>query len=178
MDDQLIKSYALAIYDIAEENNKVDKYLENLNEICSLITKNSDLHNFIESPKISTKVKKDLIRKQLIDQVDKDLLSFLLILIEKNLFIDLNEVLDEMRKIYLEKHNQVTAVVTTVTPLTEEQKAKLKVNLEAKYNKKIILKTKIDKSILGGIFIKANDEIIDGTFKTKYDELRALMLKK
>lgn len=178
MADQLNKSYALAIYDIAEENNKLDEYLKDIKDISNLISTNSDLHSFIENPKVNSKKKQEIFKKQLIDQVDKDLLSFLLILIEKDNLLSLSEILEEMKSIHLEKNNEVTAFVKTVTELTDEQKKKLIEKLEAKYNKKITLKTEIDKSILGGIFIKVKDDITDGTFRTKYEELRALMLNR
>lgn len=178
MADGLSKSYALAIYDIAEENNKLDEYLQNIKEISNLISTDSDLHSFIENPKVNLKRKQEIFKKQLIDQVDRDLLSFLLILIEKDNLLSLNEILEEMKVIHLERNNEVTALVKTVTELSTEQKQKLVQKLEAKYNKKIKLKTEIDKSIIGGIFIKVKDDITDGTFKTKYEELRALMLNK
>lgn len=178
MTDGLSKSYALAIYDIAKENRKLDEYVKDIKEISNLINTNSELHNFIESHEINVKRKQEVIRQQLINKVDKDLLSFLLILIEKDMFNSLSEISKELNSIYSNTNNEIPALVKTAVELTEEQKEKLISKLEAKYNKKIILKAEVDKSIIGGIYLKVKDDITDGTFRTKYKELRSLMLDK
>ena len=50
--------------------------------------------------------------------------------------------------------------------------------LEKKYNKKIIISTKVDKSVLGGVYVRVGNDVIDGTVKSKLDELKDLMLKR
>ena len=153
MTDGLSKSYALAIYDIAKENRRLDKYVKDIKEISNLINTNSELHNFIENHEISVKRKQEVIRQQLIDKVDKDLLSFLLILIEKDMFSSLNEISKELNSIYSNTNNEIPALVKTAVELTEEQKEKLISKLEAKYNKKIILNIVklIFALIIGGV---------------------------
>lgn len=68
--------------------------------------------------------------------------------------------------------------VTTVVPLTEGQYSKLLAKLEAKYNKKIELTKQIDKSIIGGIFVEIENEIIDATINSQYNEMKELMLNR
>ena len=42
MYEYLDRRYALALYEVAEKNGKVDEYLGDLREICSLIENNND----------------------------------------------------------------------------------------------------------------------------------------
>lgn len=72
----------------------------------------------------------------------------------------------------------VNGIVKTVVPLTEEQLTKLLAKLEAKFNKKILLKQEIDKSIIGGLYIEIDNEIIDATIRSKYQEMKGLMLNR
>ena len=48
--------------------------------------------------------------------------------------------------------------------------------LEKKYNKEVILKKEIDPEILGGIYVRIGNDVIDGTVKTRLDDLEKLML--
>ena len=82
-----------------------------------------------------------------------------------------------MEKIDLERKNTITGIVKTTVPLTEEEFNKLVKTLEEKYNKHIILEQVIDESILGGIYVRINNDVIDGTVKSKLNELKELMLK-
>ena len=45
-----------------------------------------------------------------------------------------------------------------------------------KYNKEVILKKEIDPGILGGIYVRIGNDVIDGTVKTRLDDLEKLML--
>ena len=54
-------------------------------------------------------------------------------------------------------------------------KANLIINAK-KYNKKIILQQVIDSSILGGIYVRVNNEVMDGTVKLRLEELKKLMV--
>ena len=40
------------------------------------------------------------------------------------------------------------------------------------------LDTKVDKTILGGVYVRIGNDVIDGTIKSKIEEMKELMLKK
>ena len=146
MYEYLDRRYALALYKVAEEKNKVDEYLQDLREICDIIDNNKEL--------------------------------FLLILIEKGRILYLREKLNQFEQINLEKKNVVIAQVKSVIEMTDEQTSTLKSKLEKMYNKTVIIKHEIDKSIIGGLYVRVGNDVIDGSIKSKLDDMRALMLKR
>lgn len=177
MYEYLDRRYALALYQVAEEKGKVNEYIEDLEQICQLIAENEDFYNVIKHPQISTRKKKHTFINIFKGKIDEELLSFLLILIEKDRILYLKEKLNEMKKIYLEKHNTLRGIVKTTIPLTEEQYNALLGKLEKKYNKKIILDQEIDKSLLGGIYVRVHNDVLDFSIRSKLNELNELMLK-
>ena len=176
MYEYLDRRYALALYEVAEERGKVKEYMEDLHFICDVIDNNKDFYEVIKHPQIGTKQKKKTFINIFKGRIDEDLLSFLLILIEKDRIMFLREKLNEMIKIHLERNNTVIGVVKTTVPLSDDQFNNLVSNLEKKYNKKVILKKEIDPSILGGIFLRVNNEVIDGTIKSRLDNMKKQML--
>lgn len=178
MYEYLDKRYAMALYEVAEEKGKVEEYLKDLRSVCDLIDANKDFYEVIKHPQISTKKKKETFINIFKGNIDQDLLSFLLILIEKNRILFLREKLNQMEQIYLEKNNTLEATVKTAVPLLDEEKEQLKLKLENQYNKKIILTSVIDKSILGGVYVRVGNDVIDGTVKSKLSELKDIMLKR
>ena len=176
MYEYLDRRYALALYEVAEKNGKVDEYLGDLREICELIDKDEEFQEVIKHPQISTKQKKRVFINIFKGKIDEELLSFLLILIEKDRILFLREKLNEMEKIDLERKNTYRGIVKTTEPLSEEQYNNLITKLEKKYNKKIILQQVIDSSILGGIYVRVNNEVMDGTVKLRLEELKKLMV--
>ena len=178
MYEYLDKRYALALYQVAEEKGKVKEYLGDLRAICDLIDNNSDFKAVIKHPQISTKKKKETFIKIFKGNIDEELLSFLLILIEKDRIAYIREKLNEMEKIHLERENTLIAVVKTAVPMLENEAKALKENLEKKYDKKIIMTTEVDKTILGGVFVRVGNDVIDGTVRSKLDEMKDIMLKR
>ena len=174
MYEYLDRRYALALYEVAEKNGKVDEYLGDLREICELIDKDEEFQEVIKHPQISTKQKKRVFINIFKGKIDEELLSFLLI--EKDRILFLKEKLKEMEKIHLDKLNVLQGIVKTTIPLEEYEYNSLVEKLEKKYNKDIILKKIIDPEILGGIYVRIGNDIIDGTVKTRLEDLKKLML--
>lgn len=178
MYEYLDRRYALAIYKVAEEKGKVEQYLEELRNIVALIDGDENFQELIKHPQVSTSSKKKLFEQVFKGKVDEDLLSFLLVLIEKGRILQLEGKLREMEKIHLEKNNTVIGNVTTVIPLDGEERKTLVEKLERKFNKKVLLKEHIDSSIIGGVYVQVENEVIDGTVKSKLEEMKKLMLKR
>lgn len=176
MYEYLDRRYALALYQVAERKGKVSEYIEDLKFIYDLIETNEEFHEVVKHPQISTKKKKTTFINIFKGKIDEELLSFLLILIEKDRILFLKEKIDELEKIVLERKNTCRGIVKTTTPLTEKQYSLLLEKLERKYNKKIILEEVIDPSILGGIYIRVEDKVIDGTVKLRMNEIRQKVL--
>ena len=70
------------------------------------------------------------------------------------------------------RRDQLTAVVTSAAPLTEQQQARLVTALEGVYGKAIVLQTVVDPDVMGGIHVQIGDEVVDGTILRRLDEAR------
>ena len=68
--------------------------------------------------------------------------------------------------------------ILKAVPMLDSEKEALKQKLEDKYNKNIIMTTQVDKSILGGVFVRVGNDVIDGTIRSKLDEMKEIMLKR
>ena len=177
MYEYLDKRYALALYTVAEEKGRVEEYLNDLREIVSLMKNDAEFLKVIKHPQISTSRKKKMFINIFKGRIDEDLLSFLLILIEKDRILFTEEKLKEMEKINLERHNILSVEVKTVIPLHESERENLRTKLQKIYDKKIIFEEKLDKSIIGGVYIRVGDDVIDGTIKNDLEEMKKIMFK-
>ncbi|MBU5486119.1 F0F1 ATP synthase subunit delta [Clostridium sp. MSJ-11] len=175
MYEYLDRRYALALYEVAEKKGKIEEFIKDYREIVDIIYGNEELLQLIRHPQISTSKKKKIFIKIFKGKIDEELLSFLLILIEKGRILYLKEKEKELEKIYLEKHNMLRAHIKTVIPLENEEREELKEKLQNKYNKKVILKEEIDKSIIGGVYVRIGDDVIDGTIKSKLKEMKNIV---
>jgi len=67
--------------------------------------------------------------------------------------------------------SNLTVRVGSAVLLTEEEQSALRQNLEARFNQGLDLRFGVEPSLLGGIVIRAGDQVIDGSVKGKLDAL-------
>jgi F-type H+-transporting ATPase subunit delta len=84
----------------------------------------------------------------------------------------LDRVLEGYFTLAARRRDELTALVTVATPLTEQQTARLRSQLESMYGKPVTLQTVLDSEVLGGIRVQVGDEVMDGTISRRIDEAR------
>lgn len=171
----LDKRYAQALYDVAKSKGRVDKYIADLEDIVKTIETNPEFKDLIKHPEISTQEKKKTFINIFKGKIDEDLLTFMLILVEKDRILFIREKLEELKKIDLENRETIIAKVTTVQPLKEHQRASLKETLSRKHHKNVILNEVVDPEILGGLIIRVGDALIDASVRNTLDEMKNQM---
>jgi len=164
------KRYAVAIYDIAEKENRVKEIYETLNSVMEVYLNNLEFKTLVAHPLVSKEEKKTFVNKVFpdFDKVERDIVDYL---VDKDRLLDIKSIVAEYLKIYYERNQIVDVEATFALEPTEEQKQKLIKKLEIKTGKKINLTVKIDNSIIAGGIIKIGDEITDGSVKRQLETL-------
>lgn len=170
----LDRRYAFALYKACSEVGNTDLVLEQLKEIVDELESNEGLKKIIKNPRINRYNKKRIFRDMFQGDIEDELLSFLLLLIDKGRILYLKEKYIQFNQIYLKRHNTVLAKVKSVIPLEAPQRDKLKERLENKYKKTIILDEEIDKALIGGVLLRVGNEVIDGSIRGKLEKLKEI----
>ena len=163
----LDRRYALALYEACSEAGNVEVVFQQLKEIVNEIDSNKDFMEIIKNPQISKANKKRIFKELFEDTIEPELLNFLLLTIEKERILFLREKYNQFESIYLESRNIIVVDVKSAISLTNDEKINLKNVLEKKYRKKVVLREKIDISLIGGMILRVGDEVIDGSVKDK-----------
>ena len=71
-----------------------------------------------------------------------------------------------------DKHNIIEGTVISAVPMEEKQIKELEEKLSKKYNKNVTLENKVDESILGGVLVRLGNTQIDGSVKTRLDNIK------
>ena len=77
----------------------------------------------------------------------------------------------EFRKGYYEMSGISEVTVTTAVPLKAQAREKLTEKLQKMYGSRIILVEKTDPSIVGGMIVSCGDSMLDGSVKTKLENM-------
>ncbi len=166
------KEYAKAIFEIALENKKEDKYLELLKMVLKTLDKNEDFKKILNSPFIPDEEKNNLLNNVFKD-FDEDFIHFLFVLIKNHRFNIIVDIKDEYEKLYHENKNVVFVHVTSMEKLSKKQEDIIRKDLEKKYpDANLKIENEIDPNIIGGIKIVVNDESIDLSLRNYLSKLK------
>ena len=163
--------YALAIYDIAVENNKVREIHETLDSLLNLYEKDKEFKNLMLHPLIKREEKKKIANDvfSIADEISKNVIDYL---IDKDRMSIIRFIAAEYLKIYYKENNEISVTATFPKEINEEQRKKLLQKLENKTGKKVVLDIKIDDSIIGGGIVRINDDVIDGSIKRQMENIK------
>ena len=168
------KEYAQALFMIAKERDMVDAYSDTLKEIRLLFEENGEYIEFLSSPAVALSERLSAI-DEAFGGYTEEIVSFLKLLCETDHIKDIFECIEEFifMENVLEKSTQVS--VYSSVPLTDEQKEKLVKKLENKLGKTVIPAFEEDKSLLGGIKIVMEDEVLDGSVRKRLKDLKEVI---
>lgn len=171
----IARRYAAAIFDLARKQNTVDRTLEDVQEIAQLF-EHRKLSYLLREPKISAKRKETALRQALADRVLPTSLNLALLVVQRELIEAMSAIASELEQLVLNYRNQAIAEVTTATPMDEAQQNLVKKALERRTGKSIIMNTRVDPSILGGVIARVGDQVIDGSVRYRLAALQQRLL--
>lgn len=174
MKNKISLEYAEALFLLGCEKNQAEAYLKDL-RLVGEILKEEDLLLLLRSPNLSFNEKEEFIDLTLKEAISEDTLSFIKLLCQKGRAELLPLCIDDFEKLYNQVNKVIVASVTSAVPLTEEEKDKLIKNLEKKTGHRVELLCHVDKEIIGGIIIKTEDSVLDGSLKQKIRKVKEVI---
>ncbi|MCF0154284.1 MAG: F0F1 ATP synthase subunit delta [Veillonella sp.] len=168
--------YSAALFEIAQESNALERLETQAQSVLDTFKEQPDLVKFVGNPLLTADAKCDLLGKIFGDEVDKSVLHFLYVMIKRNRAHYIREALEAFVDKSQEERGILKATVTVVEPLTAEQEERLLAKLQTITGKTLILKTHIDKSIVGGLVVQMGDMRIDGSVARRLEELQKTLL--
>ena len=164
----LAKRYAKALFAVSREEGTSDAYRETLNVLGDFLGTYPEamdaLTNLLYPMDLREKVMAQLIGELHADQY---LANFLNLVLQKKRADILPEIAVEFQVLVDADQNISRGTVISATEMSGELQAKVQSTLENITGKKVILTSRIDPAILGGIVAKVGDLVMDGSIKTQ-----------
>lgn len=170
------KTYGDALFEVAVESGQLDAYWEETKSVSAAMEENPKLFKLMSHPKIVKEEKVKIIEDIFAGKVSGELVGLLRMIVEKDHFDGITDVLAYFDGRVKECKNIGTAYVTTAMELSDAQKeAVVKRLLETTKYVKFEMHYAVDSAIIGGMIIRIGDRVVDSSVRTKlYDLTREL----
>jgi F-type H+-transporting ATPase subunit delta len=165
--DELARVYARSLFEIAREHDLLEKLREQLGQFVDALTEHSELRVFFFSPYFSSKEKQEALTRLLSD-ADERFVNFLKLLIENHRM----PVIFRVRREYERLWEQENHVLPVEIELYKATTASVGERIGANTGHKVMLSTRVDPDILGGIIVRVGNSILDASIRNRLERLR------
>jgi len=165
------KRYAQALFELVSSQNTLGKSQDDLKLVSQTLSEYTDFSNLLNQPMINKEDKKELFVKIFTDKLSATTFNFIKLLIDKKREILIPEIAEEFENMVNQLHSKVVAKVYTAIEVEQNDLSLLRRKLESYLDKQVEMETHVDKEIVGGVLIKIGDRIIDGTVKTRFENM-------
>ncbi len=170
------KRYATALFATATRQGNLATIEADITAIAELLESNASFRQVWETPLIPAGRKRELVGKVLSGSIDALTLAFVLLLVDKRREDILVAVRFELRNLADNSRHLVRAEATFATPPTEAEQAALIQSLQKRTGSHVDLTVSVDASIIGGIVVRMQDTILDGSVRGTLERLREQLL--
>ncbi len=175
-DAGVARRYAQALFMLADESQNVDKIAQDLAFASETIYGNEELAQAFTGVQFSLSGKKNAIAKVFDGQVDRIVVNFLQLLIEKGRAGYLRDIQKAYGKLLDERNGIADATVTSAYPLKEEDAKNIAMALGKAVGKTIRLEVVVDPSLVAGVKLQYGDTIIDGSVEARLESMRKRLM--
>ncbi len=172
-----INGYALALLELAKEENKLRKYKEQIIKVYKNLQENPKYIEILGSPVLEVKTKVELVKKAFDKKIEKHILNYMLILVERGLVNIIIPSLIKCKMYINESLNVHEGTIYSVDQLTSTQISKIEATTSKKLGLKVNLCNKLDAELISGIRVVVQDKVLDNSIDTQLKILKQELLE-
>ena len=169
------RPYARAAFEYARQHDSSSDW-SSLLESLGLLIADEKVSAYLTNPKVSPQQAMDLFTQIFTQQLDSHLQNFLRLLADARELQLLPEIANLFAEYEAEYLQMETVHVTAAKKLSATQQKKLNVALTQRLQKKVQLDCTVDPELLGGVMIRTDKWMIDGSVKGKLEQLKTTLV--
>ena len=170
--------YALALYELANENSELEIVEKNINEFLSIYNTSVDLRNFIKNPTQSQSNQLEVLGKITLQMnLSKIVKNFLSILVTKRRIFFINKIFLNFLALASKQRGEIKASLISSKNLTNEELKSLGRDISQTMGTSIAFDYKVDENLIGGLKMQIGSLMIDTSIKNKLKKYKQTMLE-
>lgn len=165
------RRYARALCEVAAAAGRLDEWGQELRRVAEAVGADLQLQELLFNPVVPGREKKARLKERFAGQVAEPVLNLLQVLVDKNRQRILPDVAEAYEEEADRRRGVVRADVRAVHPLPEKELERLTAVLERLVGKKVRIRFTADPALLGGVYIRVEDLVYDGSLAGQLSRL-------
>jgi len=166
----IARPYAKAAFQAAKDSSSLANWSEMLG-YSSAVAADENMRVVLDHPGLTSEQKAELFADICGEKLSTEGRNFIFVLSEHKRIGILPEIADLYEQFRSQLEKSVDVEVESAFELGSEQQEKLAQALSKKLDRKVVVTSNVNKSLIGGAIIRANDLVIDASVRGKIAKL-------
>jgi F-type H+-transporting ATPase subunit delta len=173
MTNARIDGYARALFEVARAEGTLDEVEDELFRFARSFEASDSLRNALTDEMIPAAKRQAIVEDLLGGRVTPTTTQLISMVVGSGRGRDLPAIIDKLVERASNEKELEFAEVRSPVPLSAEQEERLRAALASATGKQVNLKVVVDPSVLGGLVATVGDTVIDGSVRTRIDQLKS-----
>ena len=170
----LARPYAKAAFEAARAEDNLAGWSSQLASAAA-VAGDEQIASLLTSPSLTAEQKATAVVEVCGDALDDKGRNFIRVLADNRRLPLLGEIATQFERYRANQERSVDVTLLTAFPLAEETGDKLAGVLGRKLEREVRVQSQVDESLLGGVLIRADDLVIDGSVRGRLNKLAEAM---
>jgi F-type H+-transporting ATPase subunit delta len=170
-----IDAYASALFEVAKAEGNLDEVEDELFRFARSLESSDALRNALTDEMVPAGKRQAIVEDLLGGKASPTTTQLVSFVVGSGRGRDLPAIIAKLVERAASEKDRAVAEVRTTIRLTDDQQHRLAAALANATGKQVELKVIEDPSVLGGLVATVGDTVIDGTVRTRLDQLKSLL---
>lgn len=171
------RTYAKALFDLADEKSQLDTVEADLRGLASLWHENADFVRLMSSRVITTEQRSGMIDRMFEGRVEGVTFRFLHVLSHNSRGDQLAMIAEAFNDLMDEKFNRLDVTAYVASPLDDGALQTVRDQIATALSKDVRLSQETDETLIGGIKLRIGDQLIDGSVAAQLRKMKTKMME-
>lgn len=167
-----VDGYARAIFEAARAEGALEDVEEELFRFNRALDANPSLLQGLADPGVPADRRQAMIEELLTGKVVPQTVQAVSFVVGSGRGRQLPDIIETMLGLAAAERNKVVAEVRTAVPLDDDRKRRLAEALGKATGKTVEIRATVDPDVIGGVWAQVGDQVIDGTIRSRLDNIR------
>ena len=173
MSDARIDGYARALFEVARAEGTIDEVEDELFRFARSYESSDSLRNALTDEMVPAGKRQAIVEDLLGGKATPTTTQLVSMVVGSGRGRDLPAIIDRLVQRAANSKNLEVAEVRSAVALTDDQQQRLSAALANATGRQVTLKVVVDPSILGGVVATVGDTVIDGSVRTRVEQLKS-----
>ncbi len=164
------RRYGAAAFALAREQEAVNSWRSELSRLDQLF-RDEKLRVAFHNPAVSS-ARRLQVAERVSPELKPQTRNLLRLLVEHQRTPDVSAIREEFERLADGAAGIVHALLTTPIELSAEEQERYRAALGRKFGRAVNLRVEVDPALIGGARIQVGDHLVDGSVRTKLEQLR------